>query len=206
MNIESPPKRAYRQSARAQATEETAERIIEVFAGRLRDSWLEEIRLEDVAREAGVTVQTVIRRFGGKDGLLDGACERLNREIERRRAVAPGDVTAAVEVLTKDYEITGDVVMRMLGQEDRYPAVQRVTDVGRTFHRHWLAAAFAPWLDAMSRADAERRLDALVIATDVYVWKLLRRDMGRPLSEYRDRVETLIAAAIFAPLSLGERK
>jgi AcrR family transcriptional regulator len=206
MNIESPTKRAYRQSARAQAAEETAERILDAFAARVRDGWFEEIRLDDVAREAGVTVQTVIRRFGGKEGLLDATRDRLASEIESRRTVTPGDVTGAVGVLITDYETVGDMVMRMLAQEDRYPAVRRTTDLGRAFHRSWLAAAFAPWLDTMSADDAQRRLDALVVATDVYVWKLLRRDMGRPLPEYRDRVEAMIAAALFAPLSLGETR
>jgi hypothetical protein len=35
---------------------------------------------------------------------------------------------------------------------------------------------------------------ALVAATDVYVWKLLRRDLGLDLDETQRVIETLIAA------------
>jgi AcrR family transcriptional regulator len=152
-----------------------------------------------VARDAGVTVQTVIRRFGGKEGLLDAAKTRLGQEIMRTRDVPRGDVAATARALVEDYESSGDVVMRALAQEDRYPAMKRLTDFGRAWHRRWLAEAFAAWLDPLTPEAAQRRLDALVVATDVYVWKLVRRDMRRPPQEYRVLVEALIASALAEP-------
>ncbi|MDB5449250.1 MAG: TetR/AcrR family transcriptional regulator [Phenylobacterium sp.] len=192
------PRRPYRQSVRARAAEETGERILDAFSARLRDGWFDEIRLEDVAAEAGVTVQTVIRRFGGKAGLLEAQGERLNTEVQGRRDVAPGDVPGAIEALLEDYEASGDLVMRSLAQEDRHPAIRRLTDLGRGNHRAWLDGVFAPWLAGLSADEARRRTDALVAATDVYLWKLLRRDMARPLPDYRRLVETLVAAALAA--------
>src|SRR5689334_18048726 len=112
MNINTSAKRPYRQSARAQAAQETAERIVDAFALRRRDSWFDEIRLEDVARDAGVTVQTVIRRFGGKEGLLDAAKMQIGQEIMRTRVVPRGDAAAVARALVDDYEVSGDVVMR----------------------------------------------------------------------------------------------
>src|SRR3712207_6615207 len=103
MNVAA-PRRAYRQSSRAAAAEATGERILLAFRNRLEQGWLEEIRLEDVARDAGVTVQTVIRRFGGKEGLLEVAAQRVGEAVELRRAVEPGDVAAAVAALIGDYE------------------------------------------------------------------------------------------------------
>ena len=65
--------RPYRMVARAKSTEATGERIldatVELFWERLAD----QIRLEDVAAVAGVTVQTVIRRFGTKEELFAAA-------------------------------------------------------------------------------------------------------------------------------------
>jgi len=210
MNV-APPKRTYRQSARAEAAEATAARILDAFAAALRERWFDEIRLDDIAREAGVTVQTVIRRFGSKEGLLDAMHERLGSEIRQRREVAAGDAAGAVASIVEDYEQVGDLVIRSLAQEDRYPAVKAMTDIGRAMHREWIERAFAPWLEPMA-ADARRRAsDALVVAGDIYVWKLLRRDMGRPLAEYRALVETMCAAALglsperlFNPSNRGE--
>lgn len=54
-------KREYRMSARADAAELTGQRIIDCMLDRLRTTPYERIRLEDVAADAGVTSQTVIR-------------------------------------------------------------------------------------------------------------------------------------------------
>ncbi len=198
MNIE-PPKRVYRQSARAAAAEATGERILDAFAERLRERWFDEIRLEDVARDAGVTVQTVIRRFGSKEGLLDAMHERLGAEIRNRRSVGPGDARGAVRSIVEDYERTGELILRTLAQEDRHPAIRAMTDIGRAMHREWMARAFGPWLEPMDPDDRRRATDALVIAGDLYVWKLVRRDMRRPIAEYQALVEKMCAAAVGAP-------
>ncbi len=190
------PKRAYRQSARAVAAEATAARILDAFTRQLHARWYDEIRLEEVARDAEVTVQTVIRRFGGKEGLLAAAYRRLGEEIMLRREVAEGDATGAVASIIDDYEAVGDLVMRTLAQEDRFPAIREVTDGGRRMHRLWIEAAFRPWLDLLRAQERRRALDALVVAGDIYVWKLIRRDMGRPVTEYRTVMETMFAAAI----------
>lgn len=196
MNDVTSTRRRYRQTARAEMAEITGRRILDAFNARLLNGWFDEIRLEDVAADAGVTVQTVIRRFGGKDGLLEAAADQLNRDVQGRRGVAPGDLAGVAQALLDDYEQAGDLMMRSLAQEDRHPAIRRMTDAGRAFHRAWVQAAFSPWLQDLAPAEARRRADALVVATDVYVWKLLRRDMGRPLPEYRRLLGQLIDAAL----------
>jgi LmbE family N-acetylglucosaminyl deacetylase len=96
----------------------------------------------------------------------------------------------------EDYEAVGDLVLRLLAQEDRYPAIKAMTDIGRAGHRQWLRESFSPWLDKLASEEAERRLDALVVATDLYVWKLLRRDMRRPIAELAALTRRLVAAAL----------
>jgi AcrR family transcriptional regulator len=195
MNVAAPP-RAYRQTSRAAAAEATGERILAAFRERLERGWFEEIRLEDVARDAGVTVQTVIRRFGGKEGLLDVAAQRFGEAVDLRRDVAPGAVLAAVASVIRDYEASGDLVMRMLAQEDRYPAIRRITDIGRASHRRWTAGVFAPWLEEAAPERREAMLDALVVALDIYQWKLVRRDMGRGTDALVRLMLRMIAAAL----------
>ncbi len=54
-------------------------------------------------------------------------------------------------------------------------------------HRAWVEEVFAPYLDVAD--DREELTDLLVVATDVYTWKLLRRDrrLGRDRTERRMR-------------------
>ena len=54
-------RREYTQTVRAQAAEETGKRIVEAFIARLMSDWFDQITLDVIAADAGVTVQTVIR-------------------------------------------------------------------------------------------------------------------------------------------------
>ena len=192
-------KRGYRMTARAEAAQAAGDRILDAFTDRLRDGWFDEIRLDDVAQAAGVSVQTVIRRFGGKDGLLEAAQERLDREVRARRIMPARGVAAAVSAVLADYEEGGDLIIRALAQEERHPAIRKTTDYGRAGHRGWLSEVFASDLAARPVSEAEACLDALVVATDVYVWKLMRRDMRRPLRDVQALMERMVRTALADP-------
>ncbi len=191
-------RRPYRQTARAASAEATKASVLDAFRQRLEGDWFEDIRLEDVARDAGVTVQTVIRLFGGKDGLIDATMDRMAAAINLNRGEPTNDAPLLVKRIVEDYEQIGDLVMRLLDQEERHPAIRKVTDFGRSEHRASLASAFAAALAPLPEPEARRRLDALVVATDLYVWKLIRRDMRRPVSELRTLMESMIQAALTA--------
>jgi AcrR family transcriptional regulator len=186
-------RRSYQQTARAVAAEDTRRRILQAFVKRLSSFWFDEITLDVIAQDADVTVQTVVRRFLSKEGLLQAAVAWMGQEVRINRKLASATPAAVAAVLAKDYEQNGDLIMRLLDQEGRYPALKHVCDIGRREHRKWLAEIFA---NDLVGSNAEPRLDSLVVATDLYTWKLLRRDMGRSVRTYRQIVETHIDAAL----------
>ncbi|MGQ0528889.1 MAG: TetR/AcrR family transcriptional regulator [Panacagrimonas sp.] len=188
--------RRYSQVARAVATEVTATRIIDSFLELLMSEWFDDITLYRVATGAGVAVPTLIRRFGGKDGLLVASIPVLADRISEQRAAPRGDVAGAVDRLIADYERTGDSIIRVLAIEPRFPAVEPLTTLGRAKHREWAATVFAESLRSLSGTARERALDARVIATDVYTWKLLRRDMRRSLKDTATTMKRLAGAAM----------
>src|SRR4051812_11478457 len=188
--------RSYHQTARAGSTEATGRRIVQAFLTRLMRQWFDEITLDAVAEDAGVTVQTIVRRFGGKEGLLRGAANSMGAQISAQRASPPGDIDRLVQNLMEDYEKTGDAVIRLLALEPRHAAVKAVVDFGRGEHRRWVAGAFAQALGRLSPGDRQGVLDELVIVTDVYTWKLLRRDMGRSAPATAATMKNLIQAII----------
>jgi hypothetical protein len=65
--------------------------------------------------------------------------------------------------------------------EPRHPALKAVLDFGRSKHRAWVSTALAEPLSRLDAPTRQRALDKLVIITDVYTWKLLRRDLGRSI-------------------------
>jgi AcrR family transcriptional regulator len=170
--------RQYRMGARAEATAATGERIIAAATELFLTRQYEEVALGDVARLAGVTVQTLIRRFGSKEGLVAAAAEVGSGKVREQRNEAPiGDVAGAVRNLFEHYEQWGDRVLLMLSQEGRVEPLRRITDAGRALHREWVERTFSPWLRDRGKR-SQQRLAQLVAVTDVYVWKLFRRDQG----------------------------
>ena len=191
--------RPYRQKARAEAAEETAKRIALAFGALVHERWFEDITLEDVAQRAGVTVRTIIRRFGSKEGLLGSYIDYLGPQIAEQRTVAPGDVEDAIKRVIDIYEDIGDGVIRNLAQELRFSALRPPIERGRQEHRKITEATYAAWLLGLDAKQRRRKLDALVAATDIYVWKLIRRDMGRSRAE----TETVIREMVEAILDRG---
>jgi AcrR family transcriptional regulator len=188
--------RPYAQTARAQSAEATARRIVEAFLERLMTQWFDEITLDKVAHEAGVTVQTVIRRFGSKEGLLAEAVKVMGVQISAQRAAPSGDIDRLVRHLMEDYERTGDAVLRLLALEPRYPDLKPILDYGRGEHRKWVSYGFVDSLKKSKGAARERAIDKLVVVTDVYTWKLLRRDLQRSKPVTENTIKSLITVAI----------
>jgi AcrR family transcriptional regulator len=166
-------------SARAAAAEATRERIVETATEAFFDHWYEDVTIRGVARDAGVALQTVRNHFATKEDLFVAAAERISESIETVRwGVEPGDIDGAVSTLVDDYERTGDSILRMLAVEERVPVVQPVVARGRRQHREWVALCFPSALKGLRGRARSRRVAQLVMATDVYCWKLLRRDQG----------------------------
>ncbi|HEX6711484.1 MAG TPA: TetR/AcrR family transcriptional regulator [Rubrobacter sp.] len=172
-------RRVYRMGARAESAEETRRRILDAVIGLHMERYYDQISLDDVAKRAEVTVQTVLRRFGNKDRLIDAATEVARERVIGQRSEAPvGDIAGAVENLVDHYEEWGESSLRLLAQEDRVPAFRKATDAGRTLHYEWVGRTFAPLLAERSGEARERLLAELVAVCDVYVWKVLRLDLG----------------------------
>jgi AcrR family transcriptional regulator len=171
-------RRSYEMVARAEASAALGERIIDSTERLFHELASDRFAREDVAAGAGTTVQTVLRHFGSKDRLLRATMSRgMDRVREERMRAPVGDVPGAVRNLVEHYEDRGDLVLRWLAEEDRNPFMHEVLDRGRAFHHEWVAQTFAPQLRSGTDAARRRRLAQLVAVTDVYVWKVLRRDM-----------------------------
>src|SRR5436309_291396 len=86
--------RAYRQELRARQTDANTARIVDAALALIAAApRVSQITLEDVARESGLTVRTILRRFGSRDHALEAAFVRLKQEFGRMRVpTAAGDL------------------------------------------------------------------------------------------------------------------
>lgn len=178
MNYSSRP---YSMTTRSAKAAETKARIlkaaVEVHDERLWDNFT----LDEIARRADTTVQTILRIFGAKQTLIALAMQAAPK---RQRALPkPGDIAAAIRMLYADYAVIGERVIQYLADEPRYPQLKPQLEVGRQAHRQWLEKAFAPQLASRSGRPRERMLTAIFAVTDVYIWKLLIKDFQLGQSE-----------------------
>jgi AcrR family transcriptional regulator len=164
---------------RAQSTEQTRTAILDAATRIFWEEPSRELTLEGVSRAAGVTVQTVIRHFGGRDGVFEAAVEReMGRVRDERDPAAVSTPHEAVRQVVAHYERLGDRAVRLLAEEHRSQAVASLVAQGRAFHRSWCEQAFATTLSSIQGRSRRRRHAQLVAVCDVYTWKLLRRDAG----------------------------
>jgi AcrR family transcriptional regulator len=182
--------RAYKMDARRAAAEATRERILDVARQAFLDGWYDEVTIGGIAKDAGVSGQTVLNHFGDKESLLMTAAERFNAEVRSVRwAAQPGDVAGIVNALLNDYEVTGDGVIRLLATEERVPAIRPLLAQGRAGHRQWVE-------DMFDRPDLVLEL---ILATDAYAWKLLRRDQGLTKEQTADSICKTVNALLALP-------
>lgn len=187
--------RTYTMTARAAAAEATRRRILDAARTQLKERFRSEIRLEDVARDAGVTVQTVLNTFGSRALLLEDALAELLEELRAQRLQPePGDDRGAIAALIEHYERFGDWVIRNLAER----ADPELIELGRKGHREWVIRQFSKTLASGEGRRRQILIDQLVCVCDVYTWKLLRRDMGRSRAQTEATILDMVGAIIGA--------
>lgn len=189
-------------SARGEAVAQTRERILR----SAYDLWLErpyhEVTMEAVAKAAGVSRQTIVRQFASKDDLALAVVDWQRPREDASRSAEPGDLPTAIGRLVDRYEAMGDANVRLLELEGRVEAIGYLLRQAREGHRAWIENTLAPRRARTDTAEREQLVLALYAATDVTLWKLLRRDLGRSRSD----VEAIVRRIVDGLLNSGEAR
>ena len=189
--------RPYRMGVRAATATANGESILGAarrLFGQLR---YDQVSLDDIAAQAGVTERTVVRRFGSKELLFQAVGAERAASIRRTRDEVPaGDVANAVKLLVATYEDWGDEVLHLLSQERGLASVTNTVKAGRKYHAAWVERAFSPLLRGLPQAVRRRRIGQLVGVTDIYYWKVLRRDVGLSRAEVESSLRELIGDVV----------
>ncbi len=189
--------RQYRLGRRAISAAANGENILASARRLFGEIRYDQVSLDDVAAQAGVTERTVVRRFGSKERLFRAVAAERAASIRRARDETPsGDIPEAVRVLVGTYEVWGDEVLHMLSQERGLVGVNNNVEAGRRYHAAWVKRAFSPLLGKLAPAVRRRRIGELVAVTDIYCWKILRRDVGLSRAEVEASIRELIGAIV----------
>lgn len=188
--------RGYSMVNRSESMSQTRRRILQATLELATEKLTVEIVLQDVAARSGVTVQTILRHFASRDGLFDAVVQFGGKEVAAERVAPVGDVAAALDAIVNHYELRGDWVIALLGQENSDERIRGITTPGKQLHRDWVEQVFA--LELLERSGVARATlaDLLAVATDVYTWKLLRRDRDLGRDETQQRMRHLVDAIL----------
>ena len=188
-------------SRRAEAAADTWDRIVDVVLARFAALPYDRIRLDDVATDAGVTLQTVLRRFGSKAGLVTAMATRELRRIAETREHHRGEPPARVVAdLVTHYERYGDLILKVYAEAAQVEGLAEIARDGRAYHVGWCEEAFAAALDQLGDTPLRRRRRAQLVALcDATTWRILRRDTGLEPTE----IETALLELIVPLLRTG---
>ena len=185
--------RSYDMTLRGRRAARTTEEIISATEELLAEGPVEGVTLDAIARAAGISVQTVLRHMGSRKGCFEAVGERLLERVEGQRGRSvPGDVRGALADLLAHYESEGRLVLNLLAAERSDDLARSAVDSGRAYHRDWVLRCFGDRIDP----DDRESVDAIVAATDLYVWKLLRLDLGRDVESVKGVMHRLVHSVL----------
>ncbi len=185
--------RSYSMTTRSAAAEATHARIVEAATELFLAHAYAEVTLATIAKAAGVSHQTVLNHFGSKAGVVAAVAEVMRDRTTTARLAEPGDLAGAVHALVGEYERMGDANVRWAIED--LPELAPHMAGARAGHQQWLATVFDA--DLPDDPEARRRsVNALHAATDVFTWKLLRRDLGLDRDETESTMTALAAGVL----------
>lgn len=181
--------RKYDMTKRKSGAEKSKGRIVKSTEHLLATRPLAEVTLPAIAEGANVTVQTVIRKMGSRDGCLDAVAKLVAERVDSQRGhTKPGDVNSAISTLMQHYESESALILNLLEQANKDETFAKMAaERGRIYHREWVEYCFGPLIEIR-----QETLDALVAATDIYLYKLLRLDMGRSIKATKAVINRLV--------------
>lgn len=181
--------RVYDMTKRSDAVGGTRRRIATAALLLFKARDYDDVSLDELARAAGVSRQTVVNHCENKAGVLLAASELFSEEIRDLEADAvPGDVMSVVHTTCVRYEVLGDANARWAAMSTRATEVAEGLARGRVAFQAWLEEMLGDLLPGDDLPVERRRvLLGLHAALDVSTWKLLRRDLG--LSEAQTEVQ-----------------
>lgn len=180
MEIISEKPKNYKADVQSEIKTLTRLRILAACRDLFLEKWVDQITLEDVARQANVTVQTLLRHFGTRDALVNLAISEIDLGIQMRK-VPPqqGNLQTITSAVTEFYEVYGLYLLRAIALEDRFPQLNLLLTRSRRMHREWVQHSFDVYLRALSPQNRQQLEDQLYSLTEVYFWRVYRIDLGK---------------------------
>lgn len=193
-----PRRRAYDRTLRTENAMGTRRRIAEAALELFMERDYDMISLNEIARAAGVSHQTVLNHCKNKAGVMFAAGEVFSERVRDLEIdTIPGDVRSVVATTCARYEVLGDANARWGTMASRAPEVAEGLANGRRNFEAWLEAMLGDLMPGADEPEERRRvLFGLHGALDVMTWKLFRRDIGLSQEQTEQQLLDLVLGVL----------
>jgi len=202
-------KRQYVQRVRAEAADATRRRILDGARATLERGPSGALRVEEVARTAGVSRSTVYLLYGSRAGLFDALARHLRleagfdeliREFRRPDALEAmrGSQRAAVRMYAKMPELARAMFTMAAVDPDAVAAIRAIED-GRRPGQAEIARRLAEQGYLRDGVDIDEATDILTVITSFQAFDELFSGSGLPAEVVADRLVAMTERSICRP-------
>jgi AcrR family transcriptional regulator len=202
-------KRQYVQRARAESADGTRRRILDAAQASLEHGPVGALRVDEVARSAGVSRSTVYLLYGSRAGLFDALARHLRveagfdeliREFRRPDALEAmrGAQRSAVEMYAKMPELARALFTLAAVDPDAVAAVRAIED-GRRPGQAEIARRLAAQGYLREGVSVEEATDILTVITSFQAFDELFSGGGLPADVVADRLVAMAERSICRP-------
>ena len=202
-------KRQYVQRVRAEAADATRRRILDAARATLERGPSGALRVDEVARSAGVSRSTVYLLYGSRAGLFDALARHLRleagfdeliREFRRPDALEAmrGSQRAAVRMYAKMPELARAMFTMAAVDPDAVAAIRAIED-GRRPGQAEIARRLAEQGYLRDGVDIDEATDILTVITSFQAFDELFSGSGLPAEVVADRLVAMAERSICRP-------
>jgi AcrR family transcriptional regulator len=202
-------KRQYVQRVRAEAADATRRRILDAARATLERGPSGALRVDEVARSAGVSRSTVYLLYGSRAGLFDALARHLRleagfdeliREFRRPDALEAmrGSQRAAVRMYAKMPELARAMFTLAAVDPDAVAAIRAIED-GRRPGQADIARRLAEQGYLRDGVDIDEATDILTVITSFQAFDELFSGSGLPAEVVADRLVAMTERSICRP-------
>lgn len=192
-------------AGKSAAPEDLESRVVAAACACFERFGIAKTTMEDIARGAGVSRQTVYRHFSGKEDILDTICcheaEKINgvvrQGLDRSMDFATTLATALFIIITEGNKNT---ILRQIVDVPSFQAL------AASPHSRSYQLNLAYWKDMMDRAAVNRELASDLSFEEIVAWLM----MMQPILQFRladgaldeDQLRRILERFVVAPLTL----
>ncbi|WP_312888430.1 TetR/AcrR family transcriptional regulator [Nonomuraea rhodomycinica] len=176
-------------------------RILDVASRLIAERGAHQLSLDEVAREAGVGVGTVYRRFGHRTGLVWALIDEHERRFQAAFMTGPPPVGPGAPPDARLRAFLRARVDRMVAQQDIYLQLELGASKAGYSGPYWIHHTHVAALLAEARPDLDAGFFANALLAPVNA-RLIHSQLverGRSLDEFKAGLDALITAVLHAP-------